>query len=154
MEFSATQEIIVNLKKVREKKNLTIPQIKAMVDASGAYVSKTTIRRVFADNSESDDSFNYETSLRPIAAALLVNDEVAEDELSRAKFETFEAIGRHKDEVIETLQRQLADVKAEHDNRCRECEGRMNFLMHQIELKDKRMERKDEIINKLLEKVL
>ena len=68
--------------------------------------------------------------------------------------ETYEAISRHKDEVIETLQRQLADVKAEHDNRCRECEKRQCFLMDQIALKDKRMERKDEIINKLLEKVL
>lgn len=155
MELSATQEIIVSLKAVQSKQNLSISQIKKMVDATGTYLSPTTLRRVFAEGSEENDSFSYENTLRPIAQALLSNHSLyTEDEVILAKYEMYEAICRHKDDIIEGLRKQLEEVRSEHDDRCKECEGRMDFLMNQIELKDRRMERKDEIINRLLEKVL
>lgn len=155
MDFTATQEIIRSLKAVQEKQNLSIPQIKAMLDSTGAYVSMTTLRRVFAKDSETEDSFNYETTLRPIAQVLLHDKgHYTQDEVVLAKYETYEAICRHKDEVIDGLRKQLEALREEHDARCKECEKRQNFLMDQIALKDRRMERKDEIINRLLEKVL
>lgn len=155
MDFTATQEIIRSLKAVQETQSLSIPQIKTMLDATGAYVSMTTLRRVFAKDSETEDSFNYETTLRPIAQVLLHDrGHYTQDEVVLAKYEMYEAISRHKDEVIASLRKQLEEVRSEHDNRCKECEGRMDFLMHQIDLKDARMERKDKIIDKLLEKVL
>lgn len=152
MEYSATQEIILNLKAVKEAQNLSIPKIKDMVDSTGAYLSLTTIRRVFADNSETEDSFSYENTLRPIAQALLVNSPA--DDVGRAKVEAYEAILRHKNEIIDSLKKQIESIRSEHDSRCKECEGRMDFLMHQIDLKDARMERKDKIIDQLLQKVL
>ena len=45
-------------------------------------------------------------------------------------------------------------MKKSHEERCREYEKRMAFLRDQIELKDQRMDRKDEIISKLMEKCL
>ena len=155
LELNATQEIIVSLKAVQEKQKLTIPQIKKMVDATGTYLSPTTLRRVFAEGSEENDSFSYENTLRPIAQALLSNHSLyTEDEVILAKYEMYEAIVRHKDEVISSLRRQVEALRTEHDTRCKECEGRMDFLMHQIELKDARMERKDRIIDKLMDKLL
>lgn len=155
LELNATQEIIVSLKAVQSKQNLSIPQIKKMVDATGTYLSPTTLRRVFAEGSEENDSFSYENTLRPIAKALLSNHSLyTEDEVVLAKYEMYEAICRHKDDIIENLRKQLEALRDEHDARCKECEGRMDFLMHQIDLKDARMERKDKIIDKLLEKVL
>lgn len=155
LELNAIQEIIVSLKAVQSKQNLSIPQIKKMVDATGTYLSPTTLRRVFAEGSEENDSFSYENTLRPIAQALLSNHSLyTEDEVILAKYEMYEAICRHKDDIIEGLRKQLEEVRSEHDDRCKECEGRMDFLMHQIDLKDARMERKDKIIDKLLEKVL
>ena len=151
-EYSATQEIILNLKAVKEAQNLSIPKIKDMVDSTGAYLSLTTIRRVFAENSETEDSFSYENTLRPIAQALLVNSPA--DDVGRAKVEAYEAILRHKNEIIDSLKKQIESIRSEHDSRCKECEGRMDFLMHQIDLKDARMERKDKIIDQLLQKVL
>ena len=152
MEYSATQEIILNLKAVKEAQNLSIAKIKDMVDGTGAYLSLTTIRRVFAENSETEDSFSYENTLRPIAQALLVNSPA--DDVGRAKVEAYEAILRHKNEIIDSLKKQIESIRSEHDSRCKECEGRMDFLMHQIDLKDARMERKDKIIDQLLQKVL
>lgn len=152
MELNGTQEIIVKLKAVKDKDKLSIPAIKDKVDATGAYLSLTTLRRVFAEGSETEDSFSYENTLRPIAQALLIDDET--DEADRARIELYEAVINHKDEVIESLRRQVETLRNEHDTRCKECEGRMDFLMHQIDLKDARMERKDKIIDKLMEKVL
>lgn len=155
MEFTATQEIILSLKAVKEKQNLSITQIKSMVDATGAFISPTTLRRVFAEDSETEDSFNYEQTLRPIAQALLHDGGVyTEDELALAKYEMYEAISRHKDEVIESLHKQIEALHEEHDARCRECEKRQNFLMEQIKLKDKRIDERGDIIFRLLDKVL
>ena len=155
MDFSATQEIIRSLKAVQEKQNLSIPQIKTMLDSTGAYVSMTTLRRVFAKDSETEDSFNYETTLRPIAQVLLHDrGHYTQDEIVLAKYEMYEAICRHKDEVVDGLRKQLEALRDEHDARCKECEGRMDFLMHQIELKDKRIDERGDVINRLLEKVL
>ena len=155
MDFTATQEIIRSLKAVQEKQNLSIPQIKSMLDATGAYVSTTTLRRVFAEGSEENDSFNYETTLRPIAQVLLHDrGHYTQDEIVLAKYEMYEAICRHKDEVVDGLRKQLEALRDEHDARCKECEGRMDFLMHQIELKDKRIDERGDVINRLLEKVL
>ena len=155
MELNATQEIIVKLKTVRDQQHLSIPQIKSLVDATGAYISMTTLRRVFAEHSEIDDSFSYENTLRPIAQALLINNELETDDASiRARIESFEAIMRHKNELIESLHKQIEALKEEHEKRCKEYEQRMDFLRDQIELKDQRMDRKDGMIEKLLDQVL
>lgn len=162
LELNATQEIIVSLKAVQSKQNLSIPQIKKMVDATGTYLSPTTLRRVFAEGSEENDSFSYENTLRPIAQALLSNHSLyTEDEVILAKYEMYEAICRHKDEVIDGLRKQLESLREDHDARCKECEKRQDFLMNQIALKDKRIDErgeqikiKDDVIYRLLDKVL
>lgn len=155
MELTAAQEIIVSLKKVKAQQNLSIPQIKSMVDATGAAVSLTTIRRVFADESEVEDSFSYETTLRPIAQALLIEDTLSTaDDVIRAKVESLELIIQQKNEINESLKRQIEKLKADHELRCREYEQRMDFLRDQIEKKDRRMDEKDVMINRLLEKCL
>ena len=155
IEFSATQEIIVKLKEVQKSQRLTIPQIKAKVDATGAIISMTTIRRVFAEGSETEDSFNYDATIRPIAQALLIADSLdSGDDAVRAKVESIEAIIRLKNDVIESQRQQIEGLKAEQDRRCREYEKRMDFLRDQIELKDQRMDRKDDMIEKLLAKLL
>lgn len=155
MELSTAQEIIVSLKKVKAQQNLSIPQIKTMVDATGGFVSTTTIRRVFAENSESEDSFSYENTLRPIAQALLIEDTLSTaDNVIRAKVESLEVIIQQKNEIIESQNLQIEKLKADHELRCREYEQRMDFLRDQIEKKDRRMDERDEIIKRLMEKCL
>ena len=155
MELTAQQEIIVKLKEVKEKQNLSIPQIKAMMDRAGGFVSLTTIRRVFAENSEFEDSFSYENTLRPIAQVLLIEDTLSTgDDSTRAKVEAFEILLQQKSEIIESLKRQIEKLKLEQEDRCREYEARMDFLRDQIEKKDRRLDERDEMIKTLLGKVL
>ena len=116
------------------------------LEKNGKYVSLTTLRRVFADGSEnSANNFNYESTLLPIAEVLLN----AEDVPTRPDSPYAQEIDALKS-VIHVQNEEIArmhDIK-EH------LENRITFLLSQIELKDKRMDEKDEIIRRLMDKCL
>lgn len=149
MELSPTQEIIVQLKAVQEKKNLSIPDIVKLVASTGEPVSESAIRRVFKKDSEKTENFNYDHTLRPIAQALLVVENPEDTDVK-----AFLAINDYKDAQIEELKRQKENMREQFEKRCHEYETRMAFLRDQIEKKDDRMDRKDAMIEKLLDQVL
>lgn len=136
MELTTAQEIIVNLKTVKEKQGLSIPQIKQMVDATGAYLSLSTLRRVFAEGSEEDSSFSYENTIRPIAQVLLINDVSEDESVTHDKINGLLAIIHHKAEIITSLRSQVDDLR------------------RQIEIKDRRMDEQAQRIDKLMDKLL
>lgn len=157
MELTATKEIIVQLKAVKKEYELTIPRIKDMLEKNGDYIALSTLRRVFAEGSEDNDSFSYDRTISPIARALLFQDNEEETHDADAmddRIEGLRSVILLKNEQIamltdqiEALKKQLNDFRAEYDLRLR-------FLRDQIELKDKRMDEKDQIINRLMDKCL
>lgn len=157
MELTATKEIIVQLKAVKKEYELTIPRIKDMLEKNGDYIALSTLRRVFAEGSEDNDSFSYDRTISPIARALLFQDngeEAHDADAMDDRIEGLRSVILLKNEQIamltdqiETLKKQLNDFRAEYDLRLR-------FLRDQIELKDKRMDEKDQIINRLMDKCL
>lgn len=157
LELTATREIILKLKAVKKEYELTIPRIKDMCDKNGDFIAPSTLRRVFAEGSEDNDSFSYDRTLAPLARALLFQDNDAEAENPEAEADRLEglrAVILLKNEQIDELtdqinemKKQLADLRAEYDMRLR-------FLRDQIELKDRRMDEKDQMINRLMEKCL
>lgn len=156
LEMTVTKELITNLKRVKAEYELTIPRIKEMCDRNGDYLSLSTLRRVFAENSEEDGGFSYDRTLAPLARALLFQDNNEEEnpEAEADRLEGLRAVILLKNEEIDRLKdqndelkQQLSDLRAEYDLRLR-------FLRDQIELKDRRMDEKDRMINKLMEKCL
>ena len=149
MDISSTQEVILKLKAVKKENELSLPQVLKMIEANGDYLSMTTLRRVFAVNSEQDDSFSYDKTIRPIARALLFqsNSQEESDKVTAVEVEGLKAIIRLKNEEIDLLHEQIESLKAENVRR-------IAFLRDQIDKKDKRMDEKDTLIHKLLEKVL
>lgn len=146
MELSAKQELIKQLKEAKQKNEITYPRIMDRMEKNGKFVSLTTLRRVFADGSESNaGSFNYETTLLPIAEVLLdIEDVPTSDANPYAKeIDALKAVLHVQNEEIARLH----EMK-EH------LEERITFLISQIELKDKRMDEKDEIIKRLMDKCL
>ena len=109
-----------------------------------AYISLSTLRRVFADGSEAS-SFSYENTLLPLAEVLLNVEDVPThpDSPFAAEIDGLKAVIHVQNEEIARLH----DLK-EH------LEARITFLLEQIEKKDRRMDEKDEIIRKLMDKVL
>lgn len=117
---SKISNIIIRLKKA---KNAT-PEISFQKISDDTGVSLSTVQRVFADGSE-NQTFRYD-SLKPICQMLLGNDGLVEDM------------------DYEEYQLQIAQIKEKYDQKLekeRDTYTRnKNFLMHQIELKDKRID--------------
>ena len=142
MELTKAQELIKQLKEAKARNEVTYPRLIERLDRLGKHVSLTTLRRVFADGSEaSASSFNYEHTLLPIAEALLDAEDVPS--ANNPDIEALKAVIHVQNEEIARLH----DIK-EH------LEDRITFLINQIALKDKRMDEKDEIIRKLMDKCL
>ena len=146
MELSTKQELIRQLKDAKEKNEITYPRLIDMIEAKGNYVSLSTLRRVFADGSESiAQTFSYENTLMPIADALLNVEDVPTSEVNpyAKEIDGLKAVIHVQNEEIARLH----ELK-EH------LEERITFLLEQIERKDRRMDEKDEIIRRLMDKCL
>lgn len=159
MELANLRDIVLKLKAVRDKENLSIHDIMDRLEATGSYLSESTVRRVFRDNSENELGFTYAKAVKPIADILL--SEEADDPALLEKNGALHAIIREKNRTIESLQEkletaagQIDELKKQYDALRREVDLRLRFLRDQIELKDRRMDEKDEIIKKLMEKCL
>lgn len=146
MELTRAQELIKQLKEIKEKNEITYPRIIDRMEKNGKVVSLTTLRRVFADGSELNaDAFNYESTLMPIAEVLLNAEDVPTpaDSPFAVEIDALKSVIHVQNEEIARLH----DIK-EH------LEGRITFLLEQIEKKDRRMDEKDEIIRRLMDKCL
>lgn len=146
MELTRAQELIKTLKEIKTKNEITYPRLMEMMDKNGKVVSLTTLRRVFAEGSEMNaDAFNYESTLMPIAEVLLSAEDVPtpSDNPYSSEIEGLKAVIHLQNEEIVKL----------HDMQ-NHLEARIHFLLEQIEKKDRRMDEKDEIIRRLMDKCL
>ena len=164
-----TKDIIIQLKKVREERGLSFNDILQLMENNGDYLSKSTLSRVFADGSE-ESSFKYEETIRPIANALLDIDEIEDDD--NVDTVAIKTILKYKIDRIEELEQalekkelELAEEKIKHheklDAEREDHRRRTEFLINQIDLKDKRMDqlleavfKKDEQHKELLNTIL
>ncbi len=144
------RELIIQLKQYREEHGFSLKRIVDIVSEyaeqnnNDDYVSLSTVKRVFKEGSENDDSFNFDLTIRPIAAALLgaesISPKMHDKDLSISLL-------RYKNERIQQLEKQLAEER-ELANR------RVDFLKEQIAIKDGYLQRKDELITMLIEAAL
>lgn len=138
-------EIITKLKKVREENGLSFQKIVELVEQNGGNVSLSTVKRVFEDGSESY-GFQYENTLKPIADAVLgIYTESAAATPDEA--DALKAIIDYKSDKITELTAQLERTEESY---CR----RLDFLKDQIALKDKRIDRRDDMIERLLDRIM
>lgn len=125
-----THDLIQRLKAIKEEQHLSPQQIYDMLENANYHVSLNSIKKVFSEGSE-DQHFRFHDTLQPISRVLLgiYGNETADPEIEGLK-----AAVRVKDELITKLERELAE--------CRSETARKNsFLMHQIELKDERIDK-------------
>lgn len=154
-----TREIILKLKKAREEKNLSLNDI---VNLTNNMVSRTTIQRVFADDSE-NTSFRYEDTIRPLVKALLDMDTIEESDDMDTK--AIKSLLKLKIQRIEELEKLLSEEKIRSHNKIEkereQYERHIKLLEEQIATKDRRMEemktrydKKDDQYTELVNKFL
>lgn len=151
-----TKDIILKLKEVREKKNLSYTDIEKSIEENNEHISRSTISRVFAEGSE-NFNFRYEDSIRPIANALLEIETIEEtDDLSS---QTMKEIMKYKMNRIEELEAQIEHLQnaldkekvRSHEKMEKErvqYERHIQLLNEQLIIKDKRMDEMSERFNK------
>lgn len=133
-------EIIRNLKRVRSEDGLSISEIVKLCEENGESVSETTIKKVFAEGSEAF-SFNYENTLKPIINALLGDHE------ETAETDMMISVAEFKAAKIKDLESQLERMENSYKRR-------IDFLKNQIEIKDARIDKRDEMITKLIDTII
>ena len=143
-----TNEVISQIKKVREEKGFSFSKILSMMEENGDYMSKSTISRVFADGSEKMN-FRYEETIRPIAKVLLDIENIEDDDSLDTK--ALKSLLKYKIERIEQLENENEQLKADldkerlkaHEKFAKERQlmnDRIEFLTSQVALKDKRID--------------
>lgn len=133
-------EIIRNLKRVRAENGLSITEIVKLCEDNGEPVSDTTVKKVFADGSEAL-GFNYEITLKPIINALLGDHE------ETAETDMMISVAQFKEAKIKDLEQQMARMEDSYKRR-------IDFLKDQIEIKDARIDKRDEMITKLIDTII
>lgn len=142
-------DLIIRIKKIKEENKITFNRIIEQMEEDHQInnelpvVSLTTLRRVFSSGSESRaTSYNFEETLLPIAEAI--------DKIAPMPEEVPAYI-----KEIEGLKNIIAVQNGELD-RLLEINSHLNervtFLIGQINLKDKRIDEKEETIRELMNK--
>ncbi len=136
-----TRELILRLKAIRAEKGLTLQEISDKLDEAGMHVGITSIKKVFSEGSE-DLGFRYHDTIEPIAKVLLD----LYDDQGDAEAVALKADLAVKDELISRLERELADARTDYARRA-------EFLLQQIELKDKRIDTLMDRVTVLIEQL-
>ena len=169
-----TRDVILKLKEVKKEKGLSLDKILIMVENNGEYISKSTLARVFKDNSE-NASFKYEETIRPIANALLdIENFEADDDPETLAFksllqlkmrvidENSRKIAELQEQAKETANKEKLKYLEKLEKETEKFQRSLEFLKHQVELKDKRIDQlmdandrlsitNDRLINQLMD---
>ena len=136
-----TKKLIEMLKQVKQEKNLSLDAILKMIEDNGDSVSKTTLSRVFSDNSDYTD-FRYETTLRPICEAMLDIENIEVDDTPDIK--AYKSILKLKKDIISEMKQEMEHDKISYHEKLQKetdkFQKSLDFVTHQIELKDQRID--------------
>ena len=152
MELKDNRELIIALKEAKKKQEMTIPRLLDILQDNNQSVSRTTLVRLFADGSEDNDGFNYASTLKPVADVLLSDDQEQEDTKRHLEIVKLQSEIMVKDEEITTLNKQINSLLMQIEQARADAAKQMEFLHDQIKLKDKRMDTKDELIQRVMDR--
>ena len=151
---------IKRLKTIKEDQGLSIPKISAMLEARGQYVSEATLKKIFAEGSE-EKNFRYQDTIAPLADVLL---DLYGDDSNLEDLEGLRQIIREKNKLIESLMIKLEEQKGVYANKdalykerqtlyertIQRMETELNRLNEHLSECERRIERKDKVLEKLV----
>lgn len=144
------RKTIHRLKQIKAEQGLSITKIMDLMESRGQFVSEATIKRVFADGSE-DQNFRYQDSIAPIADVLL---DIYGESSDIDDTESLRRIIHEKNKLIEFLMLKLDEKEQEFEKRIALCEERKALYEKTIDRFETQVSRKDELIERLLNKYL
>ena len=144
------RKTIHRLKQIKAEQGLTIPKIMDLMEERGQFVSEATIKRVFADGSE-EQNFRYQDSIAPIADVLL---DMYGDTSNLDDADSLRHIIREKNKLIEFLMIKLDEKEQDFERQRVLYEERKANYEKTISRFETQIARKDDLIERLLNKYL
>lgn len=145
---------IRRLKEIKQEQGLSISQIMNMMEERGQYVSEATLKKIFQDGSE-EKNFRYQDTIMPVADVLL---DLYGDRSGIDDCEALRHIIREKNKLIELLMLKLEEQEKAHAeketvyaDRKVAFEKQIHHLESQIARYEKALDRKDDLIERLLD---
>lgn len=133
-------EIILQIKQIREERDLSLQDVHDLVRNAGFYTSLSSIKRVFADGSEKQH-FRYQDTIHPIVRALLgVTEETPENnDITANEIDALKNVILLKDSIIGELQKDnealstyngelIEEMQADRED----AQRKINYLLEQI----------------------
>lgn len=141
---------IIKLKKIKQEQDLSIKKIMDLLEDRGQFVSEGSLKKIFAEGSE-EKSFRYQDTLAPLADVLL---DIYGDQSEINDAGSLKQIIREKNKQIELLMIKLEEQKDVYAERKAMYERRIEDLNAQLNRLDISVEKKDKIIEQLMNKYL
>ena len=143
------KDTIERLRKVKVDNGLTIAGIVDLLESRGSYISESTLKRMFSENADAQ-SFKYST-IAPVADALL---DLYQDDSGLDDLEALKAIIREKNRTIALLMNRDEERKEDYEERIKKLEKQVEKLDEHLMFRERVIQRKDAVIEKLLNKVI
>ena len=144
------KDTVERLRKVKKEKEFTISTIMKMLEKKQFYLSETTVKRVFSENAD-PASFKYQDTILPLADVLL---DFYEDQSGTEEVEALKAMIRDKNMTISILVAKNEEIRADFDKRIAHLQKQIDRLEKTLDFREGVVARKDEVIEKLIKKVL
>lgn len=121
-----------------------------MLEKRNCYISEATIKRLFSENND-PSTFKYQSTIAPLADVLLdiFNDESGSEDVSALK-----AMIHDKNEMISILVVKNEEIRADYEKRIIHLQKQIAMLEEHLLFREKQIDKKDDIISKLLSKVV
>lgn len=141
---------IIKLKKIKQEQDLSIKKIMDLLEDRGQFVSEGSLKKIFAEGSE-EKSFRYQDTIAPVADVLL---DIYGDQSEVNDIGSLKQIIREKNKQIEFLMIKLEEQKDIYAERKGIYEHRIEELNSQLNRLDASVERKDKMLEKLINNMI
>lgn len=165
------KELIQQMKQIKSERELTSTEVHEMLLAAGEAISYTTVKRVFAPDSE-DAGFRYKNTIQPMMRVLFaLNEKTTEENLpNAAEIDALKNVVLLKEKMINDLSesnhlleiavQELTEAKNrlekmldEEISHHAECKINLVAFREQVNLLTTQIHRKDKVIDSLREQM-
>ena len=140
------RDIIIQLKAIKESKNLTIQNIIDTLDKENQHLAKSTVSRIFSEDGE-NLTYQYET-IRTLADVMFRV--YSSDEEDDAEIKGLKKTVQLQNILIDQLKGQIEQLNVQMESEEASALRRIDFLRDRIEKQDLRIEQKDRLITIML----
>lgn len=144
------RDTVERLRKVKKDNGLTIAQIMDMLEEKNCFISEATIKRIFSENND-PTSFKYQSTIAPLADVLL---DLYSDNSGSEDVAMLKALIHDKNQLISILVMKNDEMRADFEKRIAHLQKQLETMEEHLMFREKQIDKKDEIISKLLSKVI